>query len=207
MFKLLRNKRLMKVVVGFVAITFLGGFVGSFALRSLGNETENLPSENEFSEQLSIMLDQMSKDQTYYESLIEENPENPDNYILLADSYYDLAGIRSRYYAEDVNDLLLQAAEHYQTAFDLDETRVNLRLSIAMVKTALGDYEEADLQYLAFLDIYPDSFEANALYTQMLFMSNEQQAAQSRLEVTRSLADEQEEVEIVEQLDEILNAS
>lgn len=207
MFKLFRNKKVMKLIVGFVALSFLGGFVGSFAVRSLGQLDEPEPQENDFAEQLSDMIDQMEDDLVYYTSATEVDPDNVDNYILLGDTYYDIAGLRSGYYGEDVTDYLQQARDSYTTAYELDASRKNLMLSIAMVETALSDFTEASSYYESFLAEYPESFEANALYTQMLALSEETDQAQEWLEKTKELAISDEELDIVEQLDGMVNPS
>lgn len=207
MFRLFRNKKVMKLIVGFVALTFLGGFVGSFAVRSLGDIDEPAPQENDFAEQLSDMVDQMEADLVYYNVAIEEEPDNVDNYIMLGDIYYDLAGLKSGYYGEDVTDYLEQARDSYTKAFDLDASRKNLMLSIAMVGTALSDFTEATSYYEQFLAEYPESFEANALYTQMLVLAEETDQAQEWLEKTRELAVSDEEIGIIEQLQGMVNPS
>jgi tetratricopeptide (TPR) repeat protein len=197
----------MKLIVGFVALTFLGGFVGSFAVRSLGDIDEPAPQENDFAEQLSDMVDQMEADLVYYNVAAEEDPDNVDNYIMLGDIYYDLAGLRSGYYGEEVTDYLEQARDSYTKAFDLDASRKNLMLSIAMVGTALSDFTEAASYYELFLAEYPESFEANALYTQMLVLSEETDQAQDWLEKTKELAVSDEEIGIIEQLQGMVNPS
>lgn len=207
MFKLFRNKKVMKLIVGFVALTFLGGFVGSFAVRSLGDLDEPVPQENDFAEQLSDMVDQMEADLVYYNAATEEDPDNVDNYIMQGDIYYDLAGLKSGYYGEEVTDYLEQARDSYTKAFNLDASRKNLMLSIAMVGTALSDFTEATSYYELFLAEYPESFEANALYTQMLVLSEETDQAQEWLEKTRELAVSDEEIGIIEQLQGMVNPS
>jgi tetratricopeptide (TPR) repeat protein len=197
----------MKLIVGFVALTFLGGFVGSFAVRSLGDLDEPAPQENDFAEQLSDMIDQMEADLVYYNAATEEDPDNVDNYIMLGDIYYDLAGLKSGYYGEEVTDYLEQARDSYTKAFDLDASRKNLMLSIAMVGTALSDFTEATSYYELFLAEYPESFEANALYTQMLVLSEETDQAQDWLEKTKELAVSDEEIGIIEQLQGMVNPS
>jgi tetratricopeptide (TPR) repeat protein len=190
-----------------VALTFLGGFVGSFAVRSLGDLDEPAPQENDFAEQLSDMIDQMEADLVYYNAATEEDPDNVDNYIMLGDIYYDLAGLKSGYYGEEVTDYLEQARDSYTKAFDLDASRKNLMLSIAMVGTALSDFTEATSYYELFLAEYPESFEANALYTQMLVLSEETDQAQDWLEKTKELAVSDEEIGIIEQLQGMVNPS
>ncbi len=207
MFRLFRNKKVMKLIVGFVALTFLGGFVGSFAVRSMGDLDDLEPQENEFAEELSDMVSQMEADLVYYTAATEEDPDNVDNYIMLGDIYYDLAGLRSGYYGEEVTDYLEQARDSYSKAFDLDASRKNLMLSIAMVGTALSDFTEATSYYELFLVEYPESFEANALYTQMLVLSEETDQAQEWLEKTRELAVSDEEISIIEQLQGMVNPS
>ena len=54
MFRLLRKKKVMRLIVGFVALSFLGGFIGSYAVRSLGQIDE--PIAFRVKEQLLVAL-------------------------------------------------------------------------------------------------------------------------------------------------------
>ena len=207
MFKLFRNKKVMKLIVGFVALSFLGGFVGSAALRSLGQVDETEAQDNAFAEELANNISVLEGDLDYYNTAIEEEPDNVENYIILADTYYQLAGLKSGYLGEDVTSYLTLARDNYKKALELDESRKNLMLSIAMVETALSNFTEATSYYELFLSEYPESFEANALYTQMLALAEELDQAQVWLEKTRELAVTDEELAIVEQLNGMLNPS
>ena len=76
-----------------------------------------------------------------------------------------------------------------------------------MVETSLTNYDEAGSYYQSFLEEYPDSFEANALYTQLLALSDETDQAREWLEKTRELAMDEEQQTIIEQLEGIVNPS
>ncbi|QRN86444.1 hypothetical protein JR334_04260 [Clostridia bacterium] len=207
MFKLLRNKKVMRVVVAFVAFSFLGGFVGSYALRSLGQVGQSEAQENDFADELDNAISSYEGDIEYYQNATVAEPENVDNYILLADSYYNLANLRNSYKGEDVSDYLTVAKDNYQKALELDDSRVNLLLSIGMLETALNNYADAADYYETFLEQYPDSFEANALYTQLLVVSDELSEAKDWLEKTRDLATSEEDQQVVEQLEGMVNPS
>lgn len=207
MFRLLRNKKVMKFVVGFVALTFLGGFVGSYALQSIGQISESEAQENDFADQVANSISTYEGDIDYYQNAIVEEPDNVENYILLADTYYEIANLRNSYLGEDVSDYLSQARDNYKKALDMDENRVNLLLSMGMLETALNNYSDASVYYEKFLTEYPDSFEANALYTQLLAVSEDTEQANEWLEKTKELAVSDEDQQVIEQLEGMVNPS
>ncbi len=201
MFRLLRNKKVMRWVVGFVAFTFLGGFVGSYALGSLGNSSALSADSNSVANDLEATTLQLEKDLEMYASLIEASADDVDSWIALGDINYDLAAIYSNYYGQDVSSYLGESSAAYQQALSIDSERKNLLLSIAMVETYQGHFDDAKSYYEEFLTLYPKSFDAHALYTQLFFLSGEKETALKWLQMTRDLAQSEEEFDIVNNLE------
>lgn len=203
MFKLFRNKKVLRIVVGFVAITFIGGFVGAAAIQSWGGDKDEELQLDQVSAELDATIDQLKEDLVTYQSLYEEEPDNVDHLVIIGNIHYELARARS-YIESDVSQELVAASEAYQQALAMDEERSNLLLSVAMVETSLANYELAETYYRDFITLYPDNFESQALFAQMLAVSSQNDLAKERLAIAESLASTDEEMAIVEQLSTLI---
>lgn len=202
MFKLLRNKKVLRVVVIGVAIAFIGGFVGAAALQSqAGRQAEEASGQPAFN--LEDTIAQLEEEAELYADKLEDPDASADDWVIYGNINYELARALS-YGGRDIIPALEEAGRAYQKALDLDDERSNLYLSLAMVESSLEDYSSAEAHFQTFVDRYPDNFEGQALYAQMLAISGKVEAAQARLALAQPLAQGQEEEAVLDRLEEMI---
>lgn len=200
MLRLLRNRRVKKMVVIFVVLTFLGGSVGAYALRSLGTDPEPRDPGDEYYQEYLAQLEFLGEEIAWYESQVEEDPADAAAWAVLGDLYYELAHFKAYYVNEDVTEELGNASRAYGKALELDGDRTGLLLSAGVVETWRGDYQAARPLFEEYIGIHPESFLGYATFSQMLQMAGQEEEARENYAMAVELAQTEEEKEVVGQL-------
>ena len=204
MFSLLRSPRVMRAVVIVVAATFLIGFAGIFAFAGmelpLGSPE---PAGNELAEQVDEYVRSLQAEIETYEGYGPDELQARDMRYL-GDLYFQLAQTLNYYYGENVDEELHQALDAYSRALHLDPDETTALLAKAITQSALGQLDEAQSSYEAFLDIHPDHFDGQASYTHLLILKERTDEAVQQMERLRTLADGEQDEAVIEELEQML---
>ncbi len=200
MLTLLRNRKIMVVIVGLVTLTFLVGFAGIFGLGGLGEPAESGQGESQ-ADQVAAYVDSLQEEIGSVEELLKEGPDAA-YYQYLGDLYFQLAQTRDYFYQADPAEELLKAEDSYRKAYETDPEQGEMLLSLAITRTALEKYPEAAENYRSVLERYPDYFEARISYANMLYLAGDAGEGDLQLARAQELADSDEQMQMIRDVED-----
>lgn len=152
------------IIIGIICLTLIGStFVAVF--RPGGSDSDSYNEEVVLKE-----YNQRKEKVEILKSKVEENPENIELQLELADAYFNKSQISGQFDQKEFKEDLTMAVKWYKAVLDKKEDAGNeVRFKLATAAFLAGDDELADNTYKEILEKEPDNVQVRYAYGMFLF--------------------------------------